>query len=550
MSDEQRAELSAADINNLPDDAFAYIEPGGKKDSDGKTTPRKLRHYPIHDKPHADDALARASAQLKDGDSDAKSIAGKALPKIKAAVAKFAKQSNSSEPEGEQRDEPTPEDYGVMAALKEAKLMIAHAKGKQLADPDLKSDPDDQAVMAAIEEADSAIDKAIIAQSKDGHEDARSASAPVVSSREWATAKRAFTSLVERPPSHTITAEVRMGEDDGAAANFAGYASTTGVPYAVRDWLGEYEETILPGAFAKTLREQGDVPLLFNHDGVPLASTSSGTSRLAEDGTGLRNEADFDRRDALTNSICVQLERGVLNKMSFSFRAIKDAWNDLYDERGVGEAALYDTSIVTYPANPTTSAELVEAFRSALGREGRSLWLADGELSMRAIILEPEGYVSVNQMRQTSGLPALEDSELADLVERSLRALAHADETVARSVGAHGRARTFLVANAMLELRAGKTLSAKNEGLLKQAVAALGAADKHHQKMANSHAEAAEKVQSVLDASQAGGDGDGASNQPPPANGNPINPQDGAGPRSLPSSVAQARKQVQALKRR
>lgn len=74
------AELSSADINNLPDSDFAYIEPGGSKDSEGKTTPRSLRHFPIHDAAHVRNALARAS-QSPFGD--------KAMPKIKAAAKRF-----------------------------------------------------------------------------------------------------------------------------------------------------------------------------------------------------------------------------------------------------------------------------------------------------------------------------------------------------------------------------------------------------------------------------------------------------------------------------
>jgi len=35
--------------NDLPDSAFMYIEPGGKKDGEGKTTPRSLRHFPYKD---------------------------------------------------------------------------------------------------------------------------------------------------------------------------------------------------------------------------------------------------------------------------------------------------------------------------------------------------------------------------------------------------------------------------------------------------------------------------------------------------------------------
>ena len=53
------AKLSAKAINNLPDSDFAYIAPGGKKDSEGKTTPRSLRHLPIPDAAHVRNALAR-----------------------------------------------------------------------------------------------------------------------------------------------------------------------------------------------------------------------------------------------------------------------------------------------------------------------------------------------------------------------------------------------------------------------------------------------------------------------------------------------------------
>lgn len=43
------AEWSTAFINDLPDSAFLYVESGGKKDSEGKTTPRSLRHFPYKD---------------------------------------------------------------------------------------------------------------------------------------------------------------------------------------------------------------------------------------------------------------------------------------------------------------------------------------------------------------------------------------------------------------------------------------------------------------------------------------------------------------------
>jgi hypothetical protein len=85
----EKADMSAAALNNLPDSAFAVVEPGGKKDASGKTVPRSLRHYAIHDKAHASNALGRAGAQINSGDADGKRIARDALPKIRAAAKRF-----------------------------------------------------------------------------------------------------------------------------------------------------------------------------------------------------------------------------------------------------------------------------------------------------------------------------------------------------------------------------------------------------------------------------------------------------------------------------
>ena len=73
------AEMTSAAINDLPDSAFAHIEPGGSKDAGGKTIPRSKRHFPVHDEAHTRNALSRAP----------QSPFGKAaMPKILAAAKK------------------------------------------------------------------------------------------------------------------------------------------------------------------------------------------------------------------------------------------------------------------------------------------------------------------------------------------------------------------------------------------------------------------------------------------------------------------------------
>jgi hypothetical protein len=79
LGDVDKRKMRRAEINDLPDREFAYIEPGGEKDDQGKTTPRSLRHFPIHDAPHIRNALARLAHTTP-------AIRAKARRKIEAAA--------------------------------------------------------------------------------------------------------------------------------------------------------------------------------------------------------------------------------------------------------------------------------------------------------------------------------------------------------------------------------------------------------------------------------------------------------------------------------
>ena len=71
-----KAELSSAEENDLPDSAFAYVEPG-EKDDEGKTVPRSNRHFNVSDEAHVRNALARLSQSP---------FEEKARPKVEAAA--------------------------------------------------------------------------------------------------------------------------------------------------------------------------------------------------------------------------------------------------------------------------------------------------------------------------------------------------------------------------------------------------------------------------------------------------------------------------------
>jgi hypothetical protein len=113
----ESAPKSRKSINNLPDAAFAVIERGGKKDKEGKTAPRSLRHLPHHassvkdpsedttlDLPRLRNALARMNQVKASGNDSTARIqriakahlirhAKKALPKSKFAESKKIKLS-------------------------------------------------------------------------------------------------------------------------------------------------------------------------------------------------------------------------------------------------------------------------------------------------------------------------------------------------------------------------------------------------------------------------------------------------------------------------
>ena len=118
----RKADMSTADVNDLPDSAFAHIEPGGSKDNAGKTTPRSNRHYPVHDAAHARNALGRAAAAMNGDDADSKRIAGAAMPKIRAAAKRLGVEVSKAAD-----TDPTGTDDGPVTKAQEAPAHAAQA---------------------------------------------------------------------------------------------------------------------------------------------------------------------------------------------------------------------------------------------------------------------------------------------------------------------------------------------------------------------------------------------------------------------------------------
>ena len=148
--------------------------------------------------------------------------------------------------------------------------------------------------------------------------------------------------------------EIRDGDD---SVTVVGYASVFDQETVIWD---EFREVVRKGAFSEAVNRD-DVQLLVNHDGLPLARTTSNTLTLTEDATGLRMESKLDISDPDVARIIPKMKRGDLSKMSFAFRVKEQRWTD-HDNamplRELLDLELSDVSIVSTPAYDGTSVSL------------------------------------------------------------------------------------------------------------------------------------------------------------------------------------------------
>ena len=173
----------------------------------------------------------------------------------------------------------------------------------------------------------------------------------------------------------TMTAEVRAVATDDGSLKIGGYAATfnseaTGL---------NFREVIAPGAFTRALASTDPVFLLVNHDmeGIPLASTQSGTLQLRQDSTGLYMEATLDPANPKAQELSSALRRGDMDKMSFAFTVSADGQTRDAGLRTINDIErLYEVSVVTLPAYDSTTVGM----RSA---EELDLELAKRKLSVK-----------------------------------------------------------------------------------------------------------------------------------------------------------------------
>lgn len=183
-----------------------------------------------------------------------------------------------------------------------------------------------------------------------------------------------------------LTATFRAAASDGGRV--VGHASVFN--QVARIGNQGYEQ-IAPEAFNRALSEEHDVVLLVNHDGLPLARTTSGTLRLGVDADGLTVDADM-ADTTLGRDVRLLLARGDLGKMSFGFIPTADRYDTVEGQqvRTITDLDLFDVSIVNEPAYAGTDVSLrhlvptSEIRKSGLSNRAKAILARTRALALQA----------------------------------------------------------------------------------------------------------------------------------------------------------------------
>jgi|GEM_PF-480687 len=166
---------------------------------------------------------------------------------------------------------------------------------------------------------------------------------------------------IERRDMLVQDLELRVDGDTGAPT-VEGYAAVFGsLSEVLFEYdLGKFRERILPGAFARTIKNQ-NIPLLVEHADLPLATTRAGTLSLSEDEHGLYFRSVLEPSDPDVQRLIPKMRRGDMNKCSFGFVPVQTDWDSNASKprvRVLKEVKLFDVSIVARPAYPATEAKV------------------------------------------------------------------------------------------------------------------------------------------------------------------------------------------------
>lgn len=221
----------------------------------------------------------------------------------------------------------------------------------------------------------------------------------------WATRKRESLMAIDEAVDEARSAGGRSLKampcsykalGDGAAREFEGYGSVFGV-------VDSYNDVVLPGAFAQTLAKAtatGRMPaMLWQHDPSQVIGV---WREMQEDSRGLYVKGELADTQ-LGREAYALLKLGALSGLSIGYSVTGDRYDRERDVRELTGIELWETSLVTFPAN--------------------------GESRVQAVKEAPTTYRGLERILREAGFSRSEAKAIASGGMRALREAAPADLT-------------------------------------------------------------------------------------------------------------------------
>ncbi len=140
---------------------------------------------------------------------------------------------------------------------------------------------------------------------------------------------------------------------EGDSRKFKGYASTF-------NGNDSYGDTILPGAYMKTLAENGMPKMFFGHDwGLPIGKWLS----AVEDEKGLLVEGELTPGNPQGDAVLAALKHGTVDGLSIGFQLKREDYESKKDGGRIIKqvSRLYEISVVNFPADGDARVEGVKS---------------------------------------------------------------------------------------------------------------------------------------------------------------------------------------------
>lgn len=158
--------------------------------------------------------------------------------------------------------------------------------------------------------------------------------------------------MIRENREYRSVAEMKPVDDEKYIVE--GYATTFDDAYEMYEYDGvKYYEKISRDALKNA--DMRDVIFLYNHEGRVLARQKNGTLEVKADTRGIFIRADLSSTIE-SRSIYEDIKTGLLDQMSWAFTVSSEEYNkDTHTRTITGIKKVYDTSVVSIPANPNTS---------------------------------------------------------------------------------------------------------------------------------------------------------------------------------------------------